>query len=203
VTSVAEVANCREHVLCGSHTLLAISKVKVKLSLCFNWAPRHEGLLGEWRYSYTHFGSRWRWVVSFTPRLLYPQGRNPSYPLDRRLGGPQGQSGCGGGEEKNSQLLPGLEHPIIQSVAQRYTTELTRLPLLQRAPLVFNQKERENRAVRNFVRDWKFISWRRNEQAKHWLLKFHIRGPFEKFVDSPYFSESELCGGTVTVSFSK
>jgi len=31
-------------------------KVKVKLSLCFffNWAPRHEGVLGEWRYSSTH-----------------------------------------------------------------------------------------------------------------------------------------------------
>jgi hypothetical protein len=29
------------------------------------------------------------------------------------------------------------------------------------------------------------------------------RGPFEKFVDSPYYSESELYGGSVTVSFSK
>jgi hypothetical protein len=27
---------------------------KVKLSLCFNWAPRHEGVLGDWRYSATH-----------------------------------------------------------------------------------------------------------------------------------------------------
>jgi len=41
------------------------------------------------------------------------------------------------------------------------------------------------------------------------LLKFavnfaeHITGPFEKFVDSPYLSESELCGGAVTASFSK
>jgi hypothetical protein len=30
-----------------------------------------------------------------------------------------------------------------------------------------------------------------------------LRGPFEKFVDSPYYSESELCGGAVIVSFSK
>jgi len=29
-------------------------KVKVKLSLCFNWAPRHEGVLGEWKYSSKH-----------------------------------------------------------------------------------------------------------------------------------------------------
>jgi hypothetical protein len=39
-------------------------------------------------------------------------------------GGPQSQSGRSG-EEKNSQPLPGLEHPIIQPVAQRYTTELS------------------------------------------------------------------------------
>jgi hypothetical protein len=30
-----------------------------------------------------------------------------------------------------------------------------------------------------------------------------LRGPFEKFMDSTYYSESELCGGAVTVSFSK
>jgi hypothetical protein len=30
-----------------------------------------------------------------------------------------------------------------------------------------------------------------------------VRGPFAKFVNSPYYSESELCGGAVTVSFSK
>jgi hypothetical protein len=28
-----------------------------------------------------------------------------------------------------------------------------------------------------------------------------LRGSFEKFVDSPYYSESELCGGAVTVFF--
>jgi hypothetical protein len=29
----------------------------------------------------------------------------------------------------------------------------------------------------------------------------YIRGPFEKFVDSPYYSKLELCGGVVIVSF--
>jgi len=48
------------------------------------------------------------------------QGRNPWYPLDRRLGGPQNRSGHGG-EEKNSQPLPGPKPPIIQPVTQRYT----------------------------------------------------------------------------------
>jgi hypothetical protein len=35
------------------------------------------------------------------------------------------------------------------------------------------------------------------------LHTFYIQVPFEKFVDSPYYTESELCGGAVTVSFSK
>jgi len=67
--------------------------VCVKLSLCFNWAPR--------------LGTRWRWVVSFTPRPLYPQGQSPWHRLDRRLGCPKSQSGRGG--EKNTHPLPGLE----------------------------------------------------------------------------------------------
>jgi hypothetical protein len=37
--------------------------------------------------------------VSFTPRPFYPAGKNPWYPLDRRLDGPQSWSGRGG-EEK-------------------------------------------------------------------------------------------------------
>jgi hypothetical protein len=48
-------------------------------------------------------------------------GKCPWYPLDRRKGGPQNRSGHGG-EKKSSQPLPGLEPPIIQTVAQRYTT---------------------------------------------------------------------------------
>jgi hypothetical protein len=64
-------------------------------------------------------------VVSYTPWTLYSQGKSPWYPLDRRLGGPKSRFG-NGGEDKNSQPLPGLEPPIIQSVAQRYTTELFR-----------------------------------------------------------------------------
>jgi hypothetical protein len=33
------------------------------------------------------FGTRWRRVISFTPRPLYTQRKSPWYPLDRRLGG--------------------------------------------------------------------------------------------------------------------
>jgi hypothetical protein len=58
--------------------------------------------------------------------LLHPQGKSPWYPLERRLCGPQSQSGHGG-EEKNSQTLPRIKPPMIQPVAQRYTTELPQL----------------------------------------------------------------------------
>jgi hypothetical protein len=54
-------------------------------------------------------------------RPLYPLRKNPWYPLDRRLGGLQSQSGRGG-EEESSQPLTGIEPPIIQFVAQRYSS---------------------------------------------------------------------------------
>jgi hypothetical protein len=57
-------------------------------------------------------GTRWRWVVSFTPQSLYPQRKSFWYPLERRLGGPQCRSG-GGGKEKNSQPLSTLEPPCL------------------------------------------------------------------------------------------
>jgi hypothetical protein len=69
-------------------------------------------------------GTRWRWVVTFTPQPLYPQGNSHWYKLDRRLGGTQSRYGRGGGE-RNSQPLPGLEPLIIHPVAQRYTAELS------------------------------------------------------------------------------
>jgi hypothetical protein len=61
-----------------------------------------------------------------TPVAL-PPGKEPLHALDKRLGELQSRSGRGG-EDKNSQLLPGLEPPIIQPVSQHYTTELSRLP---------------------------------------------------------------------------
>jgi len=42
---------------------------------------------------------------------------SPRYPLGRKLDGPQSRSGRGG-EEENSQFLPGLEPSIIQPVPQ-------------------------------------------------------------------------------------
>jgi hypothetical protein len=81
-------------------------------------------------HAFVDLGTKWRWVVTFTPRPLYPQRNSPWYPLDRSLGGPQSRSGCGG-EEKISQPLLGVVPPIIKPVTQRYTTELSRLLLVK------------------------------------------------------------------------
>jgi hypothetical protein len=67
---------CRNIILSYHYYL----KIKEKLSSCFNWAPRHEGVLGEWMYSSTHSLSSaldaGEWSASrpyhFTPREKAP-----------------------------------------------------------------------------------------------------------------------------------
>jgi hypothetical protein len=102
-----------------------IGNVKVKLSLCFNRAPRHEGVLGEWRRSSTHSltsaldGGEWSapCPCRFTPRERAPATHyigswvGPRTVLDaivkRRILSPRRGS--------NPRT------PIVQPVAQRYT----------------------------------------------------------------------------------
>jgi hypothetical protein len=59
--------------------------------------------------------------LSFTPRPYSPRRKSPLYPLDRKLGGPQNQSGhCG--EEKHVPM-PGIQPLDIQPVAHRDATD--------------------------------------------------------------------------------
>jgi hypothetical protein len=99
--------------------------LKVKLSLCFNWAPRHRGVLEEWRYSSTHSltsaldGGEWSATRPgrFTPRERAPgthwvRGRvGPKAVLDavvkKKIPSPR--------RESNPTI------PIVRPVAQRYT----------------------------------------------------------------------------------
>jgi hypothetical protein len=71
-----------------------------------NKAPRHKGILGEWRYSSTHSLTsalyRGEWSTS-RPCRFTPRGKNPWYPLDMRLGVPQSRSGRG--DDKKSYLI--------------------------------------------------------------------------------------------------
>jgi hypothetical protein len=88
------------------NNVLRQSKLKVKVKL-FMYLTTHHAKKTYWGSGgiarrILYLGTRWKWVVIFAPRQLYPQEKSPWYPLDRRLGGPQRRSGCGG-EEENSQ----------------------------------------------------------------------------------------------------
>jgi hypothetical protein len=69
-------------------------------------------------------------VVSFTPRPIYPHAE--------RVPGTHWIGGWVGPRASLEAALPlsGLETPIIQSEAQRYTTELYRLLLLLLLPII-------------------------------------------------------------------
>jgi hypothetical protein len=43
---------------------------------------------GDKLHSLLNFGSTWAYVVCFRFRLLYPQGKRPNYPLNKRLDRP-------------------------------------------------------------------------------------------------------------------
>jgi hypothetical protein len=59
-------------------------------------------------------------MVNFTPRPLYPRGKSPRYPLDRRLGG----------VEKGKFLtLPGLELRPLGRPARSYSLYRLRYPV--------------------------------------------------------------------------
>jgi hypothetical protein len=86
-----------------------------------NYAPRHEDV---WRsgsidppFSTSTLDGG---VVSFTSWLLYPRRKDPQYPFDRRLSGPQNRSG-GYGEEKNLLPLPRIKPRVVQFVVCPYT----------------------------------------------------------------------------------
>jgi hypothetical protein len=54
------------------------------------------------------------------PAALYPRGKDPRYPLDRRLGGSQTQ-----GLEEKSSVPVGDRTPIVQPVVKHYTAWAT------------------------------------------------------------------------------
>jgi hypothetical protein len=66
---------------------------------------------------------RWRQGFNFTPELLYSQ-----YPLNRRLGRPQSQSGCSA-KEKKSLSYPARN--LTLDIQSSLFTVLPELPRLQ------------------------------------------------------------------------
>jgi hypothetical protein len=93
---------------------------KVNLSLSTPWRHTESGGIAP---VILKFSTRWRWVVSFTPRYLL--GKSPRYRLNMSQGGPQSQSGRFG-EDKNLLFLVG-NRKTIPRLSCRLVTILTEL----------------------------------------------------------------------------
>jgi hypothetical protein len=95
---------------------------KVKLSLCLT---NHCAMNTYWESGgiiprILDLDTRWRWVVSFTPRPFYPQGKSPQYPVHRKLGGGPRVGLDTAVKRKVPSLRLGSNPrtPIVQPVAQ-------------------------------------------------------------------------------------
>jgi hypothetical protein len=107
----------------------------VKLSLCFNWARRHEDVLGEQRYSSTHSltsaldGAEWS---ASRPGRFTPKERTLGTHWIGGWVGPRAVL-----EAVVNRKIPSLRReanprtPIVQPVAQRYTDWAVTTPFLK------------------------------------------------------------------------
>jgi hypothetical protein len=77
---------------------LSYHGAKIKVSLCLTKLHAVTTYWGSGSIAPLNAGTRWRWLVNFTPRPLCPQCKRTRYQLNRRLGVPQSHSGRGGEE---------------------------------------------------------------------------------------------------------
>jgi hypothetical protein len=109
--------------------LRIVSYIKDTDIRALNKARRHKRIWenGSVPQCIPNLGTKWRWVVSFTPRPLHPRGKGPYCSLVRRLGSPP--SRCGSfGEEADSLHLSRIElrylwyqtSSIVTIVTERY-----------------------------------------------------------------------------------
>jgi hypothetical protein len=108
------------------------------VSVYFNLAPCHGGILGVkvQIHAFFDFGTRWRWVISFTSRSLYPREGAPG---THWIGGWVGPRAVLDAVVKRKIPRPRRESnprtPIVQPVAWRYTDWAMFTKLFWRPPL--------------------------------------------------------------------
>jgi hypothetical protein len=94
--------------------------------------------MGEWNFSFSYldFGTRRRWVVSFTPRALYPPRKAPRYPMIKVLVGPR--AGLDTVEKRKRLSSQRIEPRPFGSWPFAIQTELSRPPTIKK---IINSKD--------------------------------------------------------------
>jgi hypothetical protein len=119
-------------IICSS-SMQHATFISVKLSLCFNWAPRREGVLGEWRYITTYYlisaQDGGEWSASRSSHITFRERAPGSHWIGSWVGPRAGLDVVV--KRKIPRFCRDSNPPVIQSVAQRYTTELFRLLSVQ------------------------------------------------------------------------
>jgi hypothetical protein len=105
----------------------------------------------------------WRWVVSFTPQPLYPQGKNCRYPLDKRLRGPP-KPFCTMWRREN--YWPYLDSnsvlSVVQPVASLYTDRVVDKNIIWEFSELPGMRGRKN---------WKQLYSKEKDILSHWRVK--------------------------------
>jgi hypothetical protein len=78
---------------------------------------------GMYRSRFLNLGTRWRWLVSFTSRLLYPLRKSTRFPLCRRLAGPQIRPGQRWQEKVLDYPISNSDPLVVQPVASAQISE--------------------------------------------------------------------------------
>jgi hypothetical protein len=99
--------------------------VKVKLSLCLNWAARHEGVLGEWMYSSTHSLTSaldgGEWSASRPGRFTLREKAPGTHCIGGWVGPRTGLKAVVKRKIPSPRRESNPRTPIVQPVAQQYT----------------------------------------------------------------------------------
>jgi hypothetical protein len=153
-----------------------IVKVKVKLSLCFNWAPPHKGLLGSGGIAPLTLtpaldGSEWS---ASRPGRFTPKERAPGTHWIRGLVGPRAiLDAVVKGKIPSLRRESNPRTPIVQPVAQRYT-DWAVTALIQRhydCDVKGNRTSAVHSRTSGFIGgDIKALSSALQPQESHWSL---------------------------------
>jgi hypothetical protein len=113
---------------------------EAKLSLCLtDQTLRHKGVCGSgcMHPRFLDLGTSLTRMVSFTPGPLYPRGKSPRYPLQRRLGRPKNWPGQRG--ESSCHYWDSNSEPYaVQPVASRYIDWAIMAPHFSSVPLLLS-----------------------------------------------------------------